>query len=66
MLDALWDLFGQDRLIYGSNWPVSARFAPPDRVHGIVRAYVAATGEPAVRKVFAENARAAYKWVARD
>ena len=22
-LDEIWDIFGQDRLIYGSNWPVS-------------------------------------------
>jgi predicted TIM-barrel fold metal-dependent hydrolase len=58
-------MFGPGRLIYGSNWPVSARFAPLDRVHNIVRTYFAAKGESAVRKVFAENARAAYKWVAR-
>ena len=24
-IDALWDMFGEDRLIYGSNWPVSDR-----------------------------------------
>lgn len=65
ILDALWALFGEDRLVWGSNWPVSARFAPLDRVHAIVRDYFAAKGETAVRKVFAENARAAYKWAAR-
>ena len=26
-LDLLWKTFGADRLIYGSNWPVSGRFA---------------------------------------
>ena len=30
-LDELWDVFGADRLIYGSNWPVSDRVAPYDR-----------------------------------
>jgi predicted TIM-barrel fold metal-dependent hydrolase len=24
-LDALWDAFGDDRVIYGSNWPVCER-----------------------------------------
>ena len=27
-LDRLWENFGQNRLVYGSNWPVSNVFAP--------------------------------------
>ncbi len=61
-LDAAWNAFGPDRLIYGSNWPVSARFAPLATVQGIVHDYFAARGREALEKFFAKNAQAAYRW----
>ena len=33
-LEVLWDAFGCDRLIYGSNWPVCDRVGEPARVYG--------------------------------
>jgi predicted TIM-barrel fold metal-dependent hydrolase len=62
VLDALWSYFGEDRLIYGSNWPVSARFAKYEDVLAIVREYFTAKGEAAARKYFSENAHQAYLW----
>jgi L-fuconolactonase len=61
VLDALWELFGEDRLIYGSNWPVSERFAKYATVHGIVQTYFAERGRRAEEKFFLGNALAAYK-----
>ena len=61
VLDALWDTFGPDRLVYGSNWPVSERFAPYATVHEIVRAYFTGRGREALDKVLRANAVAAYK-----
>ena len=66
VLDAVWDRFGDDRLIYGSNWPVSEIFAPLPTVHRIVAHYVGARGDAASRRYFAGNARAAYKWLTRS
>jgi predicted TIM-barrel fold metal-dependent hydrolase len=60
-LDALWQAFGEDRLIYGSNWPVSERFADYGVVQGIVHEYFQQHGEKALRKFFRLNALAAYK-----
>ena len=40
VLDVLWDAFGEERVIYGSNWPVSARFAGYETVLTIVRDYM--------------------------
>lgn len=60
VLDAVWNAFGEDRLIFGSNWPVSARFAALPIVHGIVRDYFASRGAAAARKYFGDNARRAY------
>ena len=63
VLDAVWDAFGEDRLIYGSNWPVSERFASYGAVQRIVSDYFRAKGKAATEKYFWRNALAAYKWV---
>jgi L-fuconolactonase len=65
VLDAVWDRFGQERVIYGSNWPVSEMFAPFSTVHRIVAAYFQTKGDSAARAYFADNARTAYKWLKR-
>jgi predicted TIM-barrel fold metal-dependent hydrolase len=65
VLDTIWSAFGEDRLIYGSNWPVSARFANLMTVQGIVSDYFSAKGPVATEKVFSGNSQTAYKWVKR-
>ncbi len=65
-LDELWDIFGQDRLIYGSDWPNSDLWAPYPRVLGIVREYFTAKGPAAAERYFWKNSVAAYRWVKRD
>jgi predicted TIM-barrel fold metal-dependent hydrolase len=65
ILDAVWDAFGEDRVLFGSNWPVSERGAPFPEVLRLVREFFVAKGAAAVRKYFAENARAVYRWPAR-
>ncbi len=64
-LDVAWNAFGPDRLIYGSNWPVSERFAKLATVQGIVHDYFSAKGPEALAKFFAGNAQTAYRWVKR-
>jgi L-fuconolactonase len=65
VLDALWDRFGADRVIYGSNWPVCARAADYATVQRLVEQYFGEKGRTAVDKYFFQNARAAYKWIDR-
>jgi predicted TIM-barrel fold metal-dependent hydrolase len=64
-LDALWKLFGVDRLIYGSNWPVSNRVAPYATLHKIVDDYFQAQGAAAAEKYFWRNSLAVYRWQPR-
>lgn len=64
-LDALWSAFGVERLIYGSNWPVSERFAPLERVERIALDYFRVKGQAALDHVFWRNAQTAYRWVKR-
>lgn len=66
VLDALWELFGAEQLIYGSNWPVSDRAADYYTVQRIVEEYFGGKGRDAVDKYFFQNAQAAYKWVDRN
>ena len=64
-LDAIWERFGEERVLFGSNWPVSARFAPYATVIEIVKEYFDLKGPAATRKYFRENAARVYKFVRR-
>lgn len=57
--DVLWNAFGADRLVFGSNWPVSARFASLATVVSIARDYLESRG--AAEKCFRRNAHNAYQ-----
>ena len=61
-LDQLNDTFGGDRLLYGSNWPVSNLLAPYGAVLHVVREYFLAKGIEPAEKYFWKNSLAAYKW----
>jgi predicted TIM-barrel fold metal-dependent hydrolase len=65
VLNALWNSFGEDRLMYGSNWPVSENAASYATVVGIVQAYFQEHGKEAAEKFFRANAVAAYKLAER-
>lgn len=65
VLDVVWDLFGPDRLLYGSNWPVSERFAPLATVQQLVHDYFAPRSPAVWAKVFATNAMKVYRCTPR-
>ena len=65
-LDQLWDIFGQDRLIYGSDWPNSDGWAEYPLQFKIVHEYFTGKGQAAAEKFFWKNSVAAYRWVKRD
>ena len=63
--DVVWIAFGNDRVIYGSNWPVSDRGADYYTLQRIVMEYADDKGEDATKKFCSLNAKRAYKWVER-
>ncbi len=65
-LDEFWDIFGQDRLLFASNWPVSDLKAAYPQVLNVVRQYFAGKGQAAAEKFFWKNSSAAYRWVKRE
>jgi L-fuconolactonase len=60
-LDALLEVFGKDRLIYGSNWPVCERSGNFSNGINIVKVYFKEKGEEIFTKYFYKNALTAYK-----
>ena len=66
-LDLLWDIFGEDRVVFGSDWPNSAgNWVSFEVALAIVRQYFDAKGRTIAEKYFWKNSLAAYKWVKRD
>jgi L-fuconolactonase len=62
ILDTVWAAFGEKRLIFGSNWPVSDRGTTLDNVLNIVRPYFTAKGPSATNRYFSQNAAEVYRW----
>jgi L-fuconolactonase len=65
-LDALWDIFGEDHVLYASDWPNSDHHATYEETISIVRNYVQAKGRIASEKFFWKNSVAAYRWHRRQ
>ncbi len=65
-IDELFGIFGEDRLLYGSDWPNSDNWAPYPVVFKLVQEYFLAKGRPAAEKYFWKNSVAAYRWTPRD
>jgi predicted TIM-barrel fold metal-dependent hydrolase len=65
ILDHCWECFGEDRLIYGSNWPVCEKGGTYADQFRIVNEYFTAKGSVAREKFFAKNSRESYRWIER-
>jgi L-fuconolactonase len=65
-LDELWSIFGEDRLLYGSDWPNSDQWGSYAQVLAVVREYVTGKSRDVAEKYFWKNSVAAYRWVKRD
>jgi len=59
--ETVWNAFGPDRLVFGSNWPVSARFAPYFRVLDLARAFLGERGPAALDAGLRTNAMRTYR-----
>ena len=65
VLQKAWQAFGEDKLIYGSNWPVSELAGPYELVLQIVTDFFQDQSLSAREKFFAKNASIAYAWKPR-
>jgi predicted TIM-barrel fold metal-dependent hydrolase len=65
-LDRMYEVFGEDRVLYGSDWPNSDQWAEYPAVFGLVREYFTAKGPKVAEKYFWRNSVGAYRWVKRE
>ncbi len=59
-MDVIFDAFGPDRIMFGSDWPVCLLSASYPKVKGIVEAYLSKLDEKVRDKVMGKNAIAFY------
>ncbi|MEO8126500.1 MAG: amidohydrolase family protein [Bryobacteraceae bacterium] len=64
-IDELFGVFGENRVLYGSDWPNSDTWAEYPQVLSIVRDYFNTKGPAIAEKYFWKNSVAAYHWVKR-
>jgi predicted TIM-barrel fold metal-dependent hydrolase len=65
-MDEVFGIFGPQRVIYASNWPVCERLAPYSEVFQAVRDYFDTKGPAVAEKFFRTNSEAAYRWLSRS
>jgi L-fuconolactonase len=65
-LDHIWEAFGPDRLLYGSDWPNSDQWAQYPDVFRLAEEFISGKGAANIEKFFWKNSLAAYAWVKRD
>jgi predicted TIM-barrel fold metal-dependent hydrolase len=65
-LDELYGIFGEDRVVYGSDWPNCDNWGPYGKVFALVREYFQGKTRAQAEKYFWKNSAAAYRWVKRD
>ena len=60
ILDHCYDSFGEDRVIFGTNWGVCTHWGSVDNVVRIVEEFLAPKGEVIARKAMRDNAMRVY------
>ena len=68
MYKELWSVFGEDRIMFGSDFPQSegVEFNSLPNVINVARAYVMSKNPAAMEMVFWKNSMKPYRWVQRD
>ena len=64
-LDEILDVFGSERVLFGSDWPNSDQWLPVPVGFKIVQDYFMGLGRPAAEQYFWRNSVNCYKWVKR-
>lgn len=64
-LDAIWNLFGEDRILFGSDWPNSNALASYSETFGIAQKYIVTRSKASQAKYYWKNSATIYKWKPR-
>lgn len=66
VFDQFFETFGEDKILFGSDWPNGPAVSNLPAIVQIVKDYFLAKGRPVAEKYFWKNSLAAYNWVQRD
>lgn len=61
-LDPLWEIFGEDHVMFGSDWPNSDHVTSFAQTFAIMRSYIDQKSPEARQKYFWKNSIRAYRW----
>jgi L-fuconolactonase len=64
-IDRIFDVFGENRVLYGSDWPNSDQWGDYATVFHLVHEYFSAKGKTVAEKYFWKNSVQAYRWKKR-
>jgi L-fuconolactonase len=64
-LDQMWELFGEDRILFGSDWPNSDTTATYEETFKVAKGYINTRSPATQQKYFWKNSLAVYKWQPR-
>jgi L-fuconolactonase len=65
-LDRIWEIFGPERLLFGSDWPNSKQWASYAEVFKLAQDFLASKDPVAREKIYWKNSLKAYHWIHRD
>jgi len=65
-LDRIWETFGADRLMYGSDWPNGDQWAQYPDVFRLAQQFISSKPQAVLEKFYWKNSLAAYAWRKRD
>ena len=65
-LDRIFETFGEDKVMFGSDWPNSDQWASYPEVFTLAKQYFQTKSRGAAEKYYWKNSIAAYRWVHRE
>lgn len=65
-LEAIWEVFGPDRVLFASDWTNSEPMGTYSQTLNLVREFFAGKGQDVLEKFFWKNSAKAYRWTKRQ
>jgi predicted TIM-barrel fold metal-dependent hydrolase len=65
-LEAIWEIFGADRVLFASDWTNSEPMGTYGQTLNLVREFIAGKGQNVLERFFWKNSAKAYRWIKRQ
>ena len=65
-LEAIWEIFGADRVLFASDWTNSEPMGTYGQTLNLVREFIAGKGQDVLERFFWKNSAKVYRWIKRQ